>query len=979
MKKYNLLLCGLIAMLFSACTKDELAEINSQPLGEMVSVTAYAAGSGENTRVSYTDKDGSYTLAWEDEESFSVIRGGDNKTFSKTTPGNTFTGVLPGGDGTYYAVYPTTAATSLYEVPYNLTTQKGVLDSEKTLMYASSADGTKFKFHHSTAILKVTFSGLPDNAKIKNVAVTTAEANLTGTHDLTNGKLTSDSKNQQITITFDEAIDAATTPVFIYLPPMAADKKSLTFHVTTSNGVYAASLAGSGGKAIEAGKIYDATVAVGEKVNAYLTFEADKDGMQLKLDDHDTRFLSSKGSDNKNRVFQYSTNGTNWTTITKDTGLISFVNKKLYLRGQSIDGTWQLGDDYKYLQIKLSDKNSDDTNKVSCTGDIRTLVDHTKFATVSTDNARFRYLFSGCSALKKAPELPATKLAVKCYLQMFSGCTSLTTAPAVLPATTLSANCYEKMFTGCSSLVTAPELPATTLAANCYQEMFFGCSSLATAPALPATKLAVKCYQQMFQKCTSLTTAPALPATTLAESCYYMMFQSCSELVNVPANLPAETLTSMCYSNMFYECTSLVNAPALSATTLANFCCSNMFNGCTSLVNAPELPATTLANNCYVSMFKNCSALETAPELPATTLADYCYQSMFNGCSSLNKVTMLATNIGANSCFSDWVKGVAATGTFIKAAEMKTLPTGNSGIPNGWTVDDYKASSYLTFTAAEDGQNMIITAKNNILLSKGSDGNDRVFEYSTNGTDWKTIYNKLGESIAFENKKLYLRGKSIDGTATSETEYLKIGFTNTENKVSCSGDIRSLIDYENFETVSTAKAKFINLFTECKTLKGAPELPATTLAEKCYKQMFYGCKSLVNAPELPATTLASNCYYGMFDGCSSLATAPSALPATTLVTECYKYMFYGCKALETAPELPATTLARSCYQSMFSGCSSLNKVTMLATNIGAQFCLDSWLNGVAATGTFIKAAEMNNLTPGSYGIPSDWTVKNYGE
>jgi hypothetical protein len=60
---------------------------------------------------------------------------------------------------------------------------------------------------------------------------------------------------------------------------------------------------------------------------------------------------------------------------------------------------------------------------------------------------------------------------------MFSGCTSLTTAPE-LPATTLTNYCYQYMFSGCTSLTTAPELPATTLTNYCYDYMFQGCSRL---------------------------------------------------------------------------------------------------------------------------------------------------------------------------------------------------------------------------------------------------------------------------------------------------------------------------------------------------------------------------------------------------------------------------------------------------------------------------------------------------------------------
>ena len=78
----------------------------------------------------------------------------------------------------------------------------------------------------------------------------------------------------------------------------------------------------------------------------------------------------------------------------------------------------------------------------------------------------------------------------------------------VLPATTLADYCYENMFSGCTSLTTAPELPSTTLADYCYQNMFSGCTSLTTAPELPATTLADYCYQNMFSGCTSLSTAP---------------------------------------------------------------------------------------------------------------------------------------------------------------------------------------------------------------------------------------------------------------------------------------------------------------------------------------------------------------------------------------------------------------------------------------------------------------------------------------
>ena len=156
--------------------------------------------------------------------------------------------------------------------------------------------------------------------------------------------------------------------------------------------------------------------------------------------------------------------------------------------------------------------------------------------------------------------------------------------------------------------------------------------------------------------------------------------------------LPATTLTNYCYQQMFYNCTSLTTVPSnlLPATTLTSNCYNSMFSGCTSLTTAPTLPATTLANNCYQSMFSSCSSLTTAPALNATTLIERCYMNMFAGCSSLSSITCLATNISASACTQNWLNNVSATGTFYKDPNMSSWDRGTSGIPSGWTVQNYQ-------------------------------------------------------------------------------------------------------------------------------------------------------------------------------------------------------------------------------------------------------------------------------------------------
>ena len=299
------------------------------------------------------------------------------------------------------------------------------------------------------------------------------------------------------------------------------------------------------------------------------------------------------------------------------------------------------------------------------------------------------YVYGNVMSLYSEDYAEATTVVSYAFYRLFDGNTHIKNhdeIDLVLPAKTLATNCYRYMFSGCTGLTRAPELPATQLAERCYYWMFTGCTSLKKAPELPAETLADYCYYHMFYGCSSLTTAPVLPAETLADYCYSQMFSGCTSLTTAP-NLPAEQLANSCYSFMFEECKSLTTAPDLPVEELAETCYEGMFSDCIRLETAPELPATTLADYCYKEMFAGCTSLTTAPELPATTLADYCYYYMFNGCSSLNSITCLAT-IAPDDCTDSWVEGVATTGTFYKNPNA-TCWTVGSNVPSGWTITDY--------------------------------------------------------------------------------------------------------------------------------------------------------------------------------------------------------------------------------------------------------------------------------------------------
>ena len=348
----------------------------------------------------------------------------------------------------------------------------------------------------------------------------------------------------------------------------------------------------------------------------YLTFTAKEAGSTIT-------FEWRTGSD-----VMYSTDGGNyWDEYTYGTEI------KLDMIGSTVS--------FKGKNVTTSSWEHFTMNGIiEASGSVTSLTDGEGNKTdVNLSNECYRCMFSKCTSLTTAPELPATTLQPKCYAYMFYGCTSLTTAPK-LPAEQLASYCYDEMFSECTSLATAPELPAEQLASYCYAYMFFKCTSLTTAPKLPAEQLASYCYDHMFSGCTSLTTAPELPAKQLAELCYGYMFSGCTSLTTAP-KLPATTLASFCYTFMFSGCTSLKEAPKLPATTLAEYCYAYMFDGCTELIEAPDLPATNLAEYCYAYMFNGCTELIEAPNLPARTLASNCYKLMFYNCTTLRISTKL--------------------------------------------------------------------------------------------------------------------------------------------------------------------------------------------------------------------------------------------------------------------------------------------------------------------------------------------------
>ena len=317
------------------------------------------------------------------------------------------------------------------------------------------------------------------------------------------------------------------------------------------------------------------------------------------------------------------------------------------------------------------------------------------------------------------------------------------------------------------------------------------------------------------------------------------------------------------------------------------------------------------------------------------------FYALIKPCEAQSSATFISLDVaeGESKTTTETLTGIPA----LTAGNSYTykLTVGKNKISvSGITVADWTGGTisggkteecptpYVTFKA-EAEQKFMMTTEGGYTFSN--------LEYSVNNSEWASV--AIGTEIPFGGGKgdLRLRGINPNGTATAWDARSTIKFTETNVNVACTGDIRTLQDWRNYNIVETNNARFCYLFKDCAVLTSAPELPATTLADFCYCSMFDGCTSLTAAPELKATTLANNCYNSMFYDCTSLTAAPE-LPATTLADFCYYNMFYGCISLTAAPKLPAIELAKDCYNNMFCNCTSLESAPELPAIELAESC-----------------------------------------
>lgn len=212
-------------------------------------------------------------------------------------------------------------------------------------------------------------------------------------------------------------------------------------------------------------------------------------------------------------------------------------------------------------------------------------------------------------------------------------------------------------------------------------------------------------------------------------------------------------------------------------------------------------------------------------------------------------------------------------------------------------------------------------------------------EYSTDKENWYPY--TIGQSVGIPSGgQAWLRGTNVSAFSTSVSQY---NYFYSDKNVKVSGDMMTLLNYQDPPTTVTTARAFLYFFKGCTKLIDASDLKitATELSDHCCNGMFSGCSHLVSSPkQLPATKLGNSCYSGMFTNCAELTAAPETLPATIIGEYCYNRMFSGCLKLVTPPEeISAPTLSSYSCMNMFDQCEKLESAPEIAaTSVNTECC-----------------------------------------
>ena len=630
MKTIFRLLCGLMAIaLTTACSHEEL--LQTEPMqkpaeGKMVSVKAYTPSEQPASRLAFDDQGTEgLKLSWSEGDAFTAVVGNSKVTFTYDANTKEFSGILPDGatltDGVnaYYPAYTD-------EYVKDFSTQTGALNSATTYMEgAYDATAQAFRFTHSTAILKVAFSGLPQDAEIESISIVGAGGDIT-------------ISNPNATINKDA--------VYINLPALAKDSK-LVFYVETTAGLYTATKTVTAEEGIKTGVYYNTTVELQEAC-LLPTGGAFYDAIR-----------AVDGYENATSIV-FEANVADEAPATR-----SDSNYTIALAGNVLTISTPLSEfvfnaDCSGMFSYLTNIQSIDFGNCVNTANVTNMDD----------------MFSGCQKLTSLDLSSFNTANVTSMVYMFNSCSSLTSLD-LSSFNTANVIFMYNMFNNCSSLTSLDLSSFNTAKVESMNYMFADCHKLTSLDLSSFDFSQVTNFENMFNNLGNSAENQPIPIYVTAAG-YDILKDKNTDIIDntqyaVPGHLPAGSTFNEAVKNFLNNNPSLTkikfiansnntnkdnrigtSEPYMVAgsdntleihTAAAEFVfnadCSHMFDGLSTITAISFNDCVNTANVTNMGyMFYGCSALESLDLSNFNTAKVTTMASMFDDCSKLTSLDL---------------------------------------------------------------------------------------------------------------------------------------------------------------------------------------------------------------------------------------------------------------------------------------------------------------------------------------------------
>ncbi len=201
-------------------------------------------------------------------------------------------------------------------------------------------------------------------------------------------------------------------------------------------------------------------------------------------------------------------------------------------------------------------------------------------------------------------------------------------------------------------------------------------------------------WHGLFQGCTTLVSIRNLKFNnrTVKEYALNLIFEGCTSLVDMMDLTTINTVEARGLEMMFRDCRLLETPPDLrNVTTVADNGMYFMCYYCQKLKTSPDVRnITTVGKNGLQGFLSLCSSLIEPPDIrKVTTVGVNGMTEFMSNCRLIEYAYAPNVSVWTNSNFNSWLNNVAANGTLYKPSGLAIPTNTTSGVPTGWTTQDY--------------------------------------------------------------------------------------------------------------------------------------------------------------------------------------------------------------------------------------------------------------------------------------------------